>query len=278
MPDPKSHMNDMYKKYDKKHALDKYADYMLLEYQEGLLPKNWWMNPWSAVRQLQSALDKSVACYERLFTKNENVYCDIAWAYQHSIAQGESTNAVDHYDSAGRIKQIVRVLDDNKKKINCLEKKIEQQEAVTTTYSNETFFIKKELVNKEYLIGEDINIPGLRHGFELMIKTDEIRKAKNEELLSRIAELEAECKRLRESSFVTSVKASDYETLKDKYDILKDKYTKCIVHEHMGDVIDENSVYYPPVDFIYSDEPFKPAKAKKKVKRKSKPKSKNKRK
>ena len=208
MPDPTSHVDGFYKKHEEKHKLDKYENYMLLEYQEGLLPNNWWLNPWSAVRQLQSALDKSVACYQRLFTKNENVYCDLAWVYQHTIAEGESTNAQDHYASAGRTKQIVRVLEDNKKKINCLE---------------------------------------------------------------------AECKRLWESSFVTAVNSSDYETLKDKYDILKDKYTRCIVHEHMGDVIDENSVYYPPVDFIYPNEPLKP-KAKKKIKRKSKPKSKNKRK
>lgn len=229
-------MDGFYKKHEEKHKLAQYENYMLLEYQEGLLPLKWWMNPWAAVRQLQSALDKSVACYQRLFTKNENVYCDLAWVYQHTIAEGESTNAQDHYDSAGRTKQIVRVLEDNKKKINCL------------------------ISDSSVLLSQ-------------------IKSLESEADLAdaRIAELEAECKRLRESSFVTSVKASDYETLKDKYDILKDKYTKCIVHEHMGDVIDENSVYYPPVDFIYPNEPFKP-KAKKKVKRKSKPKSKNKRK
>jgi hypothetical protein len=273
MPDPTSHMDGFYKKHEAKHKLDKYENYMLLEYQEGLLPNNWWLNPWSAVRQLQSALDKSVACYQRLFTKNENVYCDIAWVYQHTIAEGENINAVDHYDSAGRAKQIVRVLEDNKKKINCLENKIMQQEAVTTTYSNDHFFIKRELANKDYLNGSEINELNLRDAFDILICTDEVRKKKNEELLSRIAELEAECKRLREASFVTNVSSDDYKKLEDKYGLLK-SYIQ-------PDVIDENSVYVAPFDFCYYDEPIKKPSRKKpkaKAKRKSKPKTKNKRK
>jgi hypothetical protein len=197
-------MDDFYKKHEAKHKLAQYENYMLLEYQEGLLPNNWWLNPWSAVRQLQSALDKSVACYQRLFTKNENVYCDLAWVYQHTIAEGESTNAQDHYDSAGRAKQIVRVLEDNKKKINCLE---------------------------------------------------------------------AECKRLREASFVTNVSSEDYKKLEDKYGLLK--------YNLKTDIIDENDVYVPPFDFCCYDEPIKKPSRKKpkaKAKRKSKPKTKNKRK
>jgi hypothetical protein len=273
MPDPTSHMDEFYKKHEAKHKLAQYENYMLLEYQEGLLPNNWWLNPWSAVRQLQSALDKSVACYQRLFTKNENVYCDLAWVYQHTIAEGENINAVDHYDSAGRAKQIVRVLEDNKKKINCLENKILQQEAVTTTYSNERFFIKRELANKDYLNGSEINELNLRDAFDILICTDEVRKKKNEELLSQIAELEAECKRLREASFVTNVSSDDYKKLEDKYGLLKSSFTT--------DVIDENSVYVAPFDFCYYDEPIKKPSRKKpkaKAKRKSKPKTKNKRK
>jgi hypothetical protein len=148
-----------------------------------------------------------------------------------------------------------------------------QQEAVTTTYSNERFFIKRELANKDYLIGSEINELSLRDAFDILIKTDEVRKKKNEELLSRIAELEAECKRLREASFVTNVSSDDYKKLEDKYGLLKSSFTT--------DLIDENSVYVAPFDFCYYDEPIKKPSRKKpkaKAKRKSKPKTKNKRK
>ena len=275
MPDPTSHAQDMktkQKSYERDYILAKHENHMLIEYQEGELPKNWWLNPWSTIKQLQLSLDKSVACWNRLYTNHQVALCDIEYLYL-GLPKNPNAPKAAFEDYSGRVKEINIHMMGLAEQVKHLTNVVSSKEAIITRNRDDHFFIKRELANKDYLNGSEINELNLRDAFDILICTDEVRKKKNEELLSRIAELEAECKRLREASFVTNVSSDDYKKLEDKYGLLKSYFPT--------DVIDENSVYVAPFDFCYDDEPIKKPSRKKpkaKAKRKSKPKTKNKRK